>query len=38
MGNPTGRILFDRYGYEMVLPDGYIPVAIPTQAVPTILI
>jgi hypothetical protein len=29
MGNPTGRIFFDRYGYGMVLPDGYVPVAIP---------
>jgi hypothetical protein len=27
MGNPTGRIFFDRYGYGMVLPDGYVPVA-----------
>jgi hypothetical protein len=26
MGNPTGRILFDGYGYEMLLPDGYISV------------
>jgi hypothetical protein len=30
MGNPTGRIFFDGYGYRMVLPDGYVPVAIPT--------
>ena len=30
MGNPTGRIFFDGYGYGMVLPDGYVPVAIPT--------
>jgi hypothetical protein len=29
MGNPTGRIFFDGYGYGMVLPDGYVPVAIP---------
>jgi hypothetical protein len=29
MGNPTGRIVFDGYGYGMVLPDGYVPVAIP---------
>jgi hypothetical protein len=28
MGNPTGRIFFDGYGYGMVLPDGYVPVAI----------
>jgi hypothetical protein len=30
MGNPTGRIFFDRYGYGMVLPDGYVPVALST--------
>ena len=30
MGNPTGRIFFDGYGYGMVLPDGYVPVAIPS--------
>jgi hypothetical protein len=29
MGNPTGRIFFDGYEYEMVLLDGYVPVAIP---------
>jgi hypothetical protein len=29
MGNPTGRIFFDGYGYGMVLPDGYVPIAIP---------
>ena len=29
MGNPTGRIFFDGYGYGMVLPDGYVSVAIP---------
>jgi hypothetical protein len=29
MGNPTGRIFFDGYGYGMVLSDGYVPVAIP---------
>jgi hypothetical protein len=29
MGNPTGRNFFDGYGYGMVLPDGYVPVAIP---------
>jgi hypothetical protein len=29
MGNPTGRSFFDWYGYEMALPDGYVPVAIP---------
>jgi hypothetical protein len=32
MGNPTGRTFFDRYGYGMVLPDGYVPIAIPTPA------
>jgi hypothetical protein len=32
MGNPTGRIFFDGYGYGMVLPDGYVPVAIPNRA------
>lgn len=31
MGNPTGRIFFDGYGYGMVIPDGYVPVAIPTR-------
>jgi hypothetical protein len=31
MGNPTGRNCFDGYGYEMVLPDGYVPVAIPKE-------
>jgi hypothetical protein len=31
MGNPKGRNVFDGYGYRMVLPDGYVPVAIPTQ-------
>ena len=31
MGNPTGRIFFDGYGYGMVLPDGYVPVAIPSM-------
>jgi hypothetical protein len=31
MGNPTGRIFFDGYGYGMVLPDGYVPVAIPSH-------
>jgi hypothetical protein len=30
MGNQMGRIFFDGYGYGMVLPDGYVPVAIPT--------
>jgi hypothetical protein len=32
MGNPTGRIFFDGYGYGMVRPDGYVPVAIPSRA------
>jgi hypothetical protein len=32
MGNPMGRIFFDGYGYGMVLPDGYVPVAISRQA------
>jgi hypothetical protein len=31
MGNPTGRIFFDGYGYGMVLSDGYVPVAVPTR-------
>jgi hypothetical protein len=31
MGNPTGRIFFDGYGYGMVLPDRYVPVAIPSR-------
>jgi hypothetical protein len=30
MGNPTGTSFFDGYGYGMTLPDGYVPVAIPT--------
>jgi hypothetical protein len=30
VGNPTGRIVFDGYMYGMILPDGYVPVAIPT--------
>jgi hypothetical protein len=30
MGNPTGRIFFDGYGYGMVLPDRYVPIAIPS--------
>jgi hypothetical protein len=36
MGNPMDRIFFDGYGYAMVLPDGYVPVAIPcsTKGVP----
>jgi hypothetical protein len=29
MGNPTDRIFFDEYRYGMILPDGYVPVAIP---------
>jgi hypothetical protein len=28
MCNPMGRILFDGYGYGMILADGYILVAI----------
>jgi hypothetical protein len=32
MGNPTGRSFFDGYGYGMALPDGYVPVAIPSHA------
>jgi hypothetical protein len=36
MGNPTGRIFFNGYGYRMVLPDGYVLVAIPRHdALPT---
>jgi hypothetical protein len=31
MGNPTGIIFFDGYGYGMVLSDGYVPVAIPKR-------
>jgi hypothetical protein len=31
MGNPTGRIFFDGYRYGMVIPDGYVPVAIPSR-------
>jgi hypothetical protein len=31
MGNPMGRNFFDRYGYEMVLPNGYVSIAIPTR-------
>jgi hypothetical protein len=31
MGNPMGRNFFDGYGYGMVLPDGYVPVAIPSH-------
>jgi hypothetical protein len=34
MGNPTGRSFFDGYGYETALPDGYVPVAIPTRVHP----
>jgi hypothetical protein len=30
MGNPAGRIFFDGYEYGMVLPDGYVPITIPT--------
>ena len=33
MGNPTGRIFFYGYGYRMVRPDGYVPVAIPIRDV-----
>jgi hypothetical protein len=32
MGNPTGRSFFDGYGYGTALPDGYVPVAIPTRS------
>ena len=32
MGNPMGIIFFDGYGYGMVIPDGYVPVAIPNQS------
>jgi hypothetical protein len=28
MVNSTGRIVFDRYDYRMVLPGGYVPVAM----------
>jgi hypothetical protein len=31
MGNPTGIIFGDGYGYGMGLPDGYIPVAMGGQ-------
>jgi hypothetical protein len=31
MGNPAGKFFFDGYGYGMVLPDGYVPVAIPSR-------
>jgi hypothetical protein len=34
MGNPTGTSFFDGYGYGMALPDGYVPVAIPTCTEP----
>jgi hypothetical protein len=30
IGNPMSRYFFDVYEYGMVLPDGYVPVAIPT--------
>jgi hypothetical protein len=33
MGNPTGMIFYDGYGYGMLLPDEYIPVTIPTHGV-----
>jgi hypothetical protein len=33
MGNPTGR-LFYGYGYGMVLPDGYVPIAISKHDAP----
>jgi hypothetical protein len=35
MDNPTGRIFFDGYEYGMVLPDGYVPVAIPSPVRPS---
>jgi hypothetical protein len=28
MGNPTGKFFYG-YGYGRILPDGYVPVAIP---------
>jgi hypothetical protein len=31
MGNPTGRSFFGGYGYGTALPDGYVPVAIPSR-------
>jgi hypothetical protein len=32
MGNPTGMYFCDGYEYELLLPDGYIPVAsLPTS-------
>jgi hypothetical protein len=31
MGNPMDIIFFDGCEYGMVLPDGYVPVAIPTH-------
>jgi hypothetical protein len=32
MGNPMGRILFDRYRYGMLVLDGYILVAVPKHS------
>jgi hypothetical protein len=31
MSNPMGRNFFDGYGYGMVLPDGYVPIVIPSS-------
>jgi hypothetical protein len=33
MGNSTGIIFCDRYGYGMLLSDGYIPIAIPNLTI-----
>jgi hypothetical protein len=30
MGNSTGKSFLDGYGYGTALPDGYVPVAIPS--------
>jgi hypothetical protein len=34
MGNPTGRIFFDGYGYGIVLTDMYVPVVIRSPSSP----
>jgi hypothetical protein len=31
MSNLIGRIFFDTYRYRMVLPNGYVSVAIPSR-------